>query len=202
MTSGSIPTHSRCPRDTGNRTAALSQVRNADDHRGQSGAGQVRVLALLAYRTGHSALGRVSVFEPTGRANARPMTGSVGTGSREENASKQKIRAPFRFNRTGAPAAQLPWFACLPVHRVTTDIATRARPLSRAHAKRAAAATVPEVRDVHDCDFETRGPTDFRMSALRARGDARSRGEVEAEVALVSGGVRSRRLRNETGLSA
>jgi hypothetical protein len=23
-----------------------------------------------------------SVFEPTGRANARPMTGSVGTGSR------------------------------------------------------------------------------------------------------------------------
>ena len=30
-----------------------------------------------------------SVFEPTGRANARPMTGSVGTGSREENASKK-----------------------------------------------------------------------------------------------------------------
>jgi hypothetical protein len=31
-----------------------------------------------------------SVFKPTGRANARPMTGSVGTGSREENASKLK----------------------------------------------------------------------------------------------------------------
>jgi hypothetical protein len=29
-----------------------------------------------------------SVFKPTGRANARPMTGSVDTGSREENASK------------------------------------------------------------------------------------------------------------------
>jgi hypothetical protein len=28
-----------------------------------------------------------------GRANARPMTGSVNTGSREENASKQKTRA-------------------------------------------------------------------------------------------------------------
>jgi hypothetical protein len=32
-----------------------------------------------------------SVFEPTGRANARPMTGSVDAGSREENASKLKI---------------------------------------------------------------------------------------------------------------
>src|SRR5450432_3774916 len=53
-----------------------------------------------------------SVFEPTGRANARPMTGSVDTGSHSnqvyadcvdlsavENAPKQKDRAPFRFNR-------------------------------------------------------------------------------------------------------
>jgi hypothetical protein len=29
-----------------------------------------------------------SVLQPTGRANARPMTGSVETGSRKENASK------------------------------------------------------------------------------------------------------------------
>src|ERR1700733_14053745 len=29
------------------------------------------------------------------------MTGSVGTGPRQENASKQKIRAPFRFHRNG-----------------------------------------------------------------------------------------------------
>jgi hypothetical protein len=72
-------------------------------------------------------------------------------------------------------------------HRVTTDIATRARPLSRAHAKRASAAAVPEVRDVHDCDLETRGQTDLRMSALRAPGDARSRGE--AELAPMSEGV-------------
>jgi hypothetical protein len=32
----------------------------------------------------------IAFFEPTGRPNGRPMTGSVGTGSREENASKQK----------------------------------------------------------------------------------------------------------------
>jgi hypothetical protein len=72
---------------------------------------------------------------------------------------------------------------------VTTDIAACARPLSRAYAKRAAATTVPEVRDVHDCDFETRSETDLRMSALRARGDAASRGQVEAEPALAWDGV-------------
>jgi hypothetical protein len=64
---------------------------------------------------------------------------------------------------------------------VTTDTASSARPLSRAHVKRAAATIVPEVRDVHDCDLETRSETDLRMSALRARGSAASRGEVEAE---------------------
>jgi hypothetical protein len=50
---------------------------------------------------------RYSVFEPTGRANARPMTGSVGIGSREENASKQKTRAPFRFHRNGKGSSVL-----------------------------------------------------------------------------------------------
>jgi hypothetical protein len=60
---------------------------------------------------------------------------------------------------------------------------------------------MPEVRDVHDCDFETRGQADLRMSALRARGGAPSRGEAEAEVALVADGI-CVRPRNETGLSA
>jgi hypothetical protein len=31
----------------------------------------------------------------------RAFSSEVGTGSREENASKQKTRAPFRFNRNG-----------------------------------------------------------------------------------------------------
>ena len=43
-------------------------------------------------RTSVATLASYSVFEPTGRANARPMTGSVGTGSREENASKALAR--------------------------------------------------------------------------------------------------------------
>jgi hypothetical protein len=34
--------------------------------------------------------GLESVFKPTGRANARPTTGSVGPGSRQENAPKPK----------------------------------------------------------------------------------------------------------------
>jgi peptide/nickel transport system permease protein len=33
------------------------------------------------------------------------FSSEVGTGSREENASKQKIRAPFRFNRNGKGSA-------------------------------------------------------------------------------------------------
>jgi len=45
-------------------------------------------------RDGRGKLAACDIFEPTGRANARPMTGSVGTGSRQENASKQKTRAP------------------------------------------------------------------------------------------------------------
>jgi hypothetical protein len=43
-----------------------------------------------------------SVFEPTGRANARPMTGSVGTGSREENASKQKTCCQLQMDHPEA----------------------------------------------------------------------------------------------------
>jgi hypothetical protein len=31
----------------------------------------------------------------------RAFSSEGGTGSNEENASKQKIRAPFRFNRNG-----------------------------------------------------------------------------------------------------
>jgi hypothetical protein len=42
---------------------------------------------------------------------------------------------------------------------------------------------VPEVRDVYDCNLETRSETDLRMSALRARGDALSQGKVKAESA-------------------
>ncbi|WP_210253743.1 hypothetical protein [Bradyrhizobium sp. S69] len=38
---------------------------------------------------------RQSVFEPTGRAKARPMTGSVGTGSCQENASEQESGIQF-----------------------------------------------------------------------------------------------------------
>jgi hypothetical protein len=72
-------------------------------------------------------------------------------------------------------------------HRATTDIATSARPLTRAHVKRAAATIVPEVRDVYDCNLETRSETDLRMSALRARGGASSRAEIEP--ALVPGSV-------------
>jgi hypothetical protein len=102
--------------------------------------------------------------------------------------TRQNKRLEPRSDSIGT-GLELPWFACLPVHRVNTDIATSARPLSLTHAKRASAATVPKVRDVHDCDRETRGQADLRMSALRARGDARSRGEVEAELALVSDGV-------------
>jgi hypothetical protein len=49
----------------------------------------------LQQRTSVAALASYSVFEPTGRANARPMTGSVEPGSREENASKQKPRDRF-----------------------------------------------------------------------------------------------------------
>jgi PQQ-dependent catabolism-associated CXXCW motif protein len=37
--------------------------------------------------------------------NARPMTGSLGSGSHQENASKQGTGAPFRFNRNGTRAA-------------------------------------------------------------------------------------------------
>jgi hypothetical protein len=39
---------------------------------------------------------RVSTIAPS-----RAFSSEVGTGSREENASKQKTRAPFRFHRNG-----------------------------------------------------------------------------------------------------
>jgi hypothetical protein len=42
-----------------------------------------------------------SVFEPTGRAKRAPDDRLRGTGSCEENASKQKTRGPFRFHRNG-----------------------------------------------------------------------------------------------------
>ena len=70
-----------------------------------------------------------------------------------------------------------------------TDIAIGARPLSRAHAKTSCATNMPEVWDVHDCDFETRDQTDLRMSALRARRDAPSRGEVAQASDGASDGV-------------
>src|SRR5439155_6822570 len=41
---------------------------------------------------------------PTTRSAARAFSSEVDTGSREENASKQKDRTPFRFNRSGVLA--------------------------------------------------------------------------------------------------
>ncbi|MVT68846.1 hypothetical protein GPL21_27545 [Bradyrhizobium pachyrhizi] len=42
----------------------------------------------------------------TNTSRTRAFSSEVGTGSREENASKLKSRPPFRFNRSGAPAGQ------------------------------------------------------------------------------------------------
>jgi hypothetical protein len=39
------------------------------------------------------------------RRGVRAFSSEVGTGSREENASKQKDGAPFRFNRNGKSAS-------------------------------------------------------------------------------------------------
>src|SRR5256885_9813702 len=41
------------------------------------------------------------------KARTRAFSSEVDTGSREENASKQKDRAPFRFNRNGKGSSQV-----------------------------------------------------------------------------------------------
>jgi hypothetical protein len=40
------------------------------------------------------------------RARIRAFSSEVDTGSREENASKQESRAPFRFHRNGKSSSQ------------------------------------------------------------------------------------------------
>jgi hypothetical protein len=41
-------------------------------------------------------------------AATRAFSSEVGTGSRQENASNQKSRAPFRFNRNGKSSRSAP----------------------------------------------------------------------------------------------
>src|ERR1700674_3310945 len=41
-------------------------------------------------------------------ARAKAFSSEVGTGSREENASNQESRAPFRFNRNGKGSRHRP----------------------------------------------------------------------------------------------
>ena len=53
---------------------------------------------------------------------SKPFSSEVGTGSREENASNQESRAPFRFDRNGKSSSEqktppltqrLMWFVAL-----------------------------------------------------------------------------------------
>ncbi len=73
------------------------------------------------------------------------MTGSVGSGSRGENASKQKTGAPFRFKRNGSRAA-----VCLAL--IATIFA----------AKGTGAADVPEPESYRLEDYRAPTPATLR----------------------------------------
>jgi hypothetical protein len=72
----------------------------------------------------------------------RAFSSEVGTGSREENASKQKTRAPFRFHRNGNGSGLLRWLGAA-TGLLGAGLGTGAAPVTAQQSDYRAAATAP-----------------------------------------------------------
>src|SRR5258708_5999165 len=86
--------------DAGHALVVMVQKRLHEVHRQTAGLRDSRPDLRRSWdvKAGRAIAGRTVAGD---RRGPRAFSSEVGTGSREENALKQKTRAPFRFNRNG-----------------------------------------------------------------------------------------------------